>query len=125
MPATVQVDAERGTAETALTELIAYQSPAAMSLDMTKRTGIIEKSLLDRRRINDPQVVAEYEKTKAEQRKTSKPIELAQLMSALKAVEAEIISARRGPKARVDFLKRRKREAETAIKEWQYLNGFR
>ena len=91
---------------------------------MAKQVETIAKSLLDRTRTNDPRVRAAYDQVKAEQRAKSKQAELEELMKRLQAIEASLIAARREPKARIDSLKRQKREAEGAIKTWQYLNGF-
>jgi hypothetical protein len=92
---------------------------------MAKRTGLIARSLLDPTRINDPHIVAEYDEVKAKQRKSAKPAELAELMKALKRVEADLSKTPRSQRARFDSFKKKKREAETAIKNWQFLNGFR
>ena len=84
----------------------------------------VANSLLDPTRRNDPQVLTEYEKVNAEQRKVAKQAELAGLMNALKQVEAELRRTSSADRARVNFFKRKKREAESAIKNWQALNGF-
>jgi hypothetical protein len=84
----------------------------------------VADSLLDPTRANAPQVLAEYGRVKAEQRKNSKQAELFRLIDNLDAIKAEIRSTPRGAKARVNFLKRREREAEGAIKTWRYLNGI-
>ena len=91
---------------------------------MAKRTRTLADSLLDPTRANDPRVLAAYGQVKAEQRKRSKQDELVQLMGNLKAIEVELSATPPSAKARVNFWKRRKREAEGAIKAWQYLNGI-
>jgi hypothetical protein len=92
---------------------------------MAKRTGTVADSLLDPTRANDPQVLGAYDQVKKEQRKRPNQAELFRLRGNLNAIEAELRSTPPAAKVRVNFLKRRKREAEGAIKTWQYLNGFR
>ena len=91
---------------------------------MAKRTRTVAGSLLDPTRANDPRVLAAYGQVKAEQRRRLKQDELVQLMGNLKAIDVELSSTPPAAKARVNFLRRRKREAEGAIKTWQYLNGI-
>jgi hypothetical protein len=93
---------------------------------MAKRKGgtIIENSLLDPTLRNAPDVVAEYSKVKKEQQKVAKQAELEELVKAFNRIEAELKATPHSQRVRRDFLKRQKREAEAAIKTWQYLNGF-
>ena len=93
---------------------------------MAKRRpgSTLEDSLLEATRRNDPKVLAEYEKANSELRKVSKQAELEGLMNALNQIRAELAKTPPAKRARVDFFKRKEREAETAIKNWQALNGI-
>ena len=90
----------------------------------SKSGTAIENSLLDPTRRNDPQVIAEYNKVKEGQQKTAKQSELEELMKARNRLEAEFKKTPASQSTRRNFLKRRMREAEAAIKNWQYLNGY-